>query len=132
MKGHIAYTAPSVMTLLNKEYTDFDGLSAPNGSSQKMAFEVSVFSGTTELKCHHDDTTTETPCDLNYSRSFTPLLLDTTPANVYFDQLMQFNVNAKSAYEVAAADLPITQMKIGGANLDYEDHMSNETRLPKW
>jgi len=85
MKGHIAYTAPSVMTLLNKEYTDFDGLSAPNGSSQKMAFEVSVFSGTTELKCRHDDTATETPCDLNYSRSFTPLLLDTTPANVYFD-----------------------------------------------
>jgi len=45
---------------------------------------------------------------------------------------MQFNVNAKSAYEVADADLPITKMKIGGANLDYEDYISNETRLPKW
>ena len=81
MKGTLAYTTPSVMKLMNKNFMQFDGETAPNGSTQKLEFESSVYAGTNEIKCGKD----KKNCKFVYDRSYTPLLLNTTPANVYFD-----------------------------------------------
>lgn len=129
MKGTLAYTTPSVMKLMNKNYMQFDGVTAPNGSTQKLEFESSVFSGTTEIKCGKD----KKKCKFVYDRSYTPLLLNTTPANVYFDQLMQFNLNIKSVHTtINNGKIPITNLKIGKTMLDYEDTITSKTRLPAW
>jgi len=129
MKGTLAYTTPSVMKLMNKNYMQFDGVTAPNGSTQKLEFESSVFAGTTEIKCGKD----KKKCKFVYDRSYTPLLLNTTPANVYFDQLMQFNLNIKSVHTtINNGKIPITSLKIGKTMLDYEDTITGETRLPAW
>jgi hypothetical protein len=79
MKGTLAYTTPSVMDLMKKKFEQFDGATAPNGSTQKLEFESTVFSGTTEIKCGSN----KKPCKFVYDRSYTPMLYDVTPANVY-------------------------------------------------
>jgi len=34
-------------------------------------------------------------CALKYSRDYTPMLMYTTPNEVYYGQLLQFHINAK-------------------------------------
>jgi hypothetical protein len=129
MKGTLAYTTPSVMKLLTKTYEQFDGVTAPNGSTQKLEFESSVFAGTTEMKCGANTT----PCKFVYDRSYTPMLNDVTPANVYSGMLMQYNVNVKNAHTTMNnGTVPVNKMKIGKHNLDYETSITNETRMPAW
>jgi hypothetical protein len=129
MKGTLAYTTPSVMTLLSKTYEQFDGLIAPNGSTQKLEFESSVFSGTTEMKCGANTK----PCKFVYDRSYTPMLNDVTPANVYSGMLVQYNVNVKNAHTTMNnGTTPVKKMKIGKHNMDYETTITDETRMPAW
>lgn len=117
------------MKLLSKKYEQFDGVTAPNGSTQKLEFESHVFAGTTEISCGKD----KKPCKFVYDRSYTPMLNDVTPANVYSGQLIQYNVNIKNAHTtMPTGKIPINKMKIGKNNLDYESTVTTETRLPAW
>jgi len=76
---------------------------------------------------------TEKNCFLHYDRNYTPLLLDTTPSNVYYGQMVQYNVNVKQAHATMERNkVPITAIKIGKTNLDYESTITGTTRLPGW
>jgi len=47
--------------------------------------------------------------------------------------MVQYNVNVKQAHATMAKNkIPITAIKIGKTNLDYESTITGDTRLPGW
>jgi hypothetical protein len=59
---------------------------------------------------------TTSKCLINYSRDYTPVLMYTTPNEVYYGQLLQFHINAKYASNALATPLGMPQ--IGDIRLD--------------
>jgi hypothetical protein len=78
--GILGYTMPSAMEIFNKKFSDFNGTTLPVGGStdSKLEFTGSISTASSSNAC-----TTASKCKLKYDRAFTPLLLGTSPSNVY-------------------------------------------------
>jgi len=89
--GRLAFTTPSIAELFRKDFSFFNGqVTFPNG------FNPAIFM---ELKVHNMRTGERLGCDVvnncrvHYDTNFTPILYDTIPSQVYFDQVASFVVN---------------------------------------
>jgi len=97
MAGFIGYTSPSVMELFKTDFDSFNGGNLPNGVTPPLDFTVKV-SNTDDgwyVGCGNKDN-----CLMRYSRDYTPYLYAVTPANVYKDQIVEFQVNPKNTQTV--------------------------------
>ena len=91
MGGRLSYKLPSVMTLFNKTWSDFNGAVLPNGKSATIQFTMDVHTTSKTLDCASTNN-----CKINFQRDYTPLLLDMTPANIYGGQEVQYNVYGRN------------------------------------
>jgi hypothetical protein len=80
--GILGYEVPSVMTIFNKNFYDFNGTTMPVGgsTSSKLEFTGSLSTATSTNACPSGSVAN---CKLKFDRAFTPLLIGTTPSNVY-------------------------------------------------
>ena len=95
----------------------------------KMRVKVANTAEATDSSCHND---IASKCEVHYSLRYTPVLLDTVPNQVYFDQEINFVLNAMRANHksVISADMdPVVFIKIDGTRCDSEGLIDYETRL---
>ena len=95
----------------------------------KMRVKVANTAEATDSSCHND---IASKCEVHYSLRYTPVLLDTVPNQVYFDQDINFVLNAMRANHksVISADMdPVVFIKIDGTRCDSEGLIDYETRL---
>ena len=92
MAGYIGYTATSVMELFKTDFDSFNGGNLPNGVWPPIDFTVKISNPQDgyDVACLNPAN-----CLVRYSRDYTPYLYAITPANVYKDQFVEFQVNPK-------------------------------------
>ena len=76
-----------------------------------------------------------TPCTMNYSMRYTPLLHDVSPSNVYFEQLVSFILNPQATNDnnVIGADYdPVVFIKLSGTRADAEGYYDSSVRLANY
>ena len=78
--GVLGYQLPSVMDLFGRAWEDFNGKILPNGWNPDFTFILSMLNTDDGLNLSCSSTNN---CKIKYSRDYTPILLDVTPANVY-------------------------------------------------
>lgn len=132
MAGRLAYTTPSVATLMNADYSQFNGNSLPNGYGTLPTFFVDVQNTDDGLNvmCAKQNN-----CKVRYHRSYTPSLYAVTPNQVCMDDYIQFHLNMKDAHESAGTPSdawPFREMRIGETLVDWEFTVNQDYRLTRW
>ena len=94
-----------------------------------MRIKVANTAEATDSSC---PTATESKCEVYYNLRDTPLLHDTVPSQVYWDQEINFVLNAMRANKgnSITADMdPVVFIKINGTRCDSEGFIDYTTRL---
>ena len=121
MAGFIGYTSPSVMELFKTDFDSFNGKNLPNGVSPPIDFTVKVSNADDGwyVACQN-----AANCLMRYSRDYTPYLYAVTPANVYKDQIVEFQVNPKftqNAQGTPADQWPFREIRLGQTLVWWSD-----------
>jgi hypothetical protein len=87
----------------------------PLGWNPTIDFTIDIMNndeGGGELAC-----VTKNNCVVKYSRDYTPVLMYTTPNEVYYSQLLQFHLNVKAASNPTATPVgtsPVGDIRLAG------------------
>ena len=135
--GKLAFSTPSVMTLFNAQFDDFNGAGIlPNGNpndNQAIAFKVSAQNSRNEgykVACTSDN---HWKCDLKYARKYTPQLYDVVPNQMYKGQPVDWWINIQAAMsEARDGHLPMEELSIDGTLNYWEETIDSTTRLKGW
>ena len=120
MAGYLGYTSPSVMELFKTDFDSFNGKVLPNGVSPPIDFTVKV----SNPDGYYVACATAASCLVRYSRDYTPYLYAVTPANVYKDQIVEFQVNPKSTQNnlgTPADQWPFREIRLGQTLVWWSD-----------
>ena len=130
--GWLATRAPSLLTALNAQWSDFDGSGAlPSGQdSDAITLRLEILTADQTLKCG-----TASKCRLSYKRDYTPILHDVVPNQVYAGQRVDwwFDVMDVHGSSITPDDFfPAQELSIGRHNTNWENMVNHQTRLNKY
>lgn len=134
MLGKLAYTMPSVSELMSNAPISVISTHYLANESEFLKFRVKV-ANTAEATDSICPKSIESKCEVHYSLRYTPLLHDTVPSQVYWDQEINFVLNAMAANHknTITADMdPVVFIKINGTRCDSEGFIDYQTRLDNY
>jgi len=129
--GRLAYTMPSLSTIFNGMPLEaFSNHFIANGA-EELEFHVKVANtaDATDSACPEGS---EMKCTVQFSMRYTPLLVDVSPNQVYFDQQLSVILNPMAANNKAAITSemdPVVFIKLDGTRTDPEGLFDYQTRL---
>ena len=120
------------MDLFRAEYEHFDGSTAlPSGTLvTTMISAVNAAEPDRDIYCWN-----EMNCFLEYKRSYTPILMDVVPNQLYKDQNVDWWINIQGVHSSGTTPngrLPMEELSIDGALNDWSYSIDSETRLKSW
>lgn len=117
--GKLSVFIPSLETLTSIPKASLDSFTT-------MDFEASVMTSSTE----NHTCITSSNCKVRYRIDYTPVIYYTTPSAVYFDQDVQFQIDAKNTqYLVGDDDYPVEELRIHNSLLTTEDIIDTDTSV---
>jgi len=122
---------PAMVDLLNGPIMGIRTSYIANDKSERVSFRVKVANTAeaTDSVCPKD---IEKKCEVHYSWRYTPLLHDTVPSQVFWQQQVSFVMNAMGANQgksLSAANDPVDFIKINGTRCDQEGWFDYTRRL---
>jgi len=132
--GKLAYTMPSISELFRGAPISAIATHYIANKSEDLQFRVKVANTAeaTDSSCPEE---WEHKCEVYYNLRYTPMLHDVSPSNVYWDQEINFVLNAMLANNknTISADMdPVVHIKIDGTRCDSEGFIDYQTRLPEY
>ena len=128
VNGIIAFTTPSVMDLVGATWADFNGAGQLPANTQRFTLAVQNAADATDpIECSDPAL-----CTIEYSRWLTPYIHDVVPNQVFYDQPVQFWINANGIFTSnhhPDGVEPIQWLGIGDALTDWEGLIDSGTRL---
>ena len=131
--GILATHTPSLMTVLDADWKDFDGrsdLSITGYDAIYVTTQIIRLDNFITLGCE-----SSASCRIRYKRDWTPVLHDVVPNVVYAGQRVDFWFDVRDVHstDITPADyFPIEDLRIGNKNCDWNGLMDYQTRLKKY
>ena len=132
MLGKLAYTMPSIADLVGDISAINTHYVANTDENLKFRIKVANTAEATDSSC---PTGSESKCEVYYNLKYTPLLHDTVPNQVYWDQEINFIINPMLANHknTITDDMdPVDFIKINGTRCDSEGFIDYQTRLTNY
>lgn len=131
-KGLLAIRAPSLLTALNAQWSDFDGSGElPSGQDgDTIVLRAEVATSTDTLQCGSDS-----KCELKYKRDYTPILHDVVPNQVYEGMRVDWWFDIMDVHDDAITPddfFPMQELSIDRFNTHWEGMVDHQTRLSKY